>query len=189
MNIPSILAFTHTLIEQVAGPGDLVVDATMGNGHDTLFLARLVGSTGKVLAYDVQQEALENTRKRLKEAHCLSQVQLLHKGHETVEEELNCHDQPLSAAMFNLGYLPGSDKTVVTKPETTLTALHTLARYLKPGGLITLVIYSGHAEGKLERDILLAELGQWDQKQYHVLKYQFINQQNNPPFLVAIEKR
>ncbi|EGL83603.1 rRNA methylase [Caldalkalibacillus thermarum TA2.A1] len=188
-NLLGILPFTRLLIEQTVQPGDLVVDATMGNGHDTLFLARLVGPKGKVLAYDVQQEAIDKTKKRLKEAHCLSQVQLLHKGHETVEEELQYYGQPLSAAMFNLGYLPGSDKTVVTQPETTLAALGVLARYLKPGGLITIVVYSGHAGGKTERDALLAELGQWDQKQYHVLQYRFINQQNDPPFLVAIEKR
>lgn len=187
--IPGILPFTRSLIKNVVQPGDIVVDATMGNGLDTLFLAQLVGVQGTVLAYDVQETALIKTTARLETQQALTQVRLLHKGHEQVAEELSQLDTPIAAAMFNLGYLPGSDKSVVTKPNTTLTALTHLSTALKPGGIITLVIYSGHEEGMIEKNILLENLITWDQKSYNILQYAFINQDNHPPFLIAIEKR
>lgn len=187
--IPGILPFTRSLIERVVQPGDVVVDATMGNGLDTLFLAKLVQESGTVLAYDIQESALEKTKARLVEQQADQQVKLLLKGHEHVGDELAQLDVQISAAMFNLGYLPGSDKTVVTRPETTLTALKHLAQALKPGGMITIVIYWGHEGGALEKETLLKALRAWDQKEYNILQYAFINQDNHPPFLVAIEKR
>lgn len=194
MSVEGILPFTRNLITQAVKPGDLVVDATMGNGIDTLFLAKLVGTKGKVLAYDVQPEALSKTAERLHKEGIKAQgsesfVELLLKGHETVGEDLNRLNLPLAAAMFNLGYRPGSDKTVVTLPETTLQALYSLREHLKKGGIIAIVVYSGHESGKQERDALLTELSSWDQKLFQILQYRFINQQNDPPFLLAIQKK
>lgn len=188
MVLKGILPFTRSIIEQVVRPGDTVVDATMGNGRDTLFLARLVGERGQVLAYDIQKEAVLKTTARLQGENCDQQVRLLHKGHETLEEELTLLQAPVSAAMFNLGYLPGGNKAIVTQPETTIQALHGLRPYLKKGGVITLVIYTGHDQGKKECTHLTRELATWDQQAFHVLKYQFINQKNDPPFLIAIQK-
>lgn len=187
--IKGVLSFTHDLIEQVIGEGDTVFDCTMGNGHDTLFLAKHVGAAGQVFAYDVQPAALQTTKTRLEQAGCLDQVHLLLKGHETLQDELSRLSVPVAAAMFNLGYLPGSDKTVVTRASSTLKALHQLRKHLRTHGLITLVVYSGHSEGKRERDALLDELSTWDQRQYQILKYEFINQRNDPPFLLAIQKK
>lgn len=189
MALASILPFTRTLIQSVVKTGDTVVDATMGNGRDTLFLAQLVGDEGTVLAYDIQEEALRNTAQRLQEANCSEQVRLFLKGHEHIGGDLQQITTPVSAAMFNLGYLPGGNKEIVTRPETTIQALHGLQHHLKVGGLITLVIYSGHEQGKHEKEMLLEEVSSWDQKVYDVLQYRFINQQNDPPFLVAIHKK
>ncbi|GAA0374570.1 tRNA (mnm(5)s(2)U34)-methyltransferase [Bacillus horti] len=189
MKLQGILPFTRDLLAQRVNKGDLVVDATMGNGLDTLFLAKLVGEAGQILAYDVQQEALDHTRERLMREKIATPVELMLKGHETVAEELQHAKKPLAAAMFNLGYRPGSDKSIVTVPQTTLQAIQSLCQYLKPNGLITLVIYSGHESGKQEKDQLLARLGTWDQKEFDVLQYQFINQQNSPPFLLVIQKK
>ncbi|WP_202078296.1 tRNA (mnm(5)s(2)U34)-methyltransferase [Caldalkalibacillus salinus] len=189
MPIDRVLPYTHHIIQDVVNEGDLVVDATMGNGHDTLFLAQLVGKTGKVLSYDVQPQALAKTKERLIQAQQVDQVQLCLKGHETIHEELSKLNRPLSAAMFNLGYLPGSDKTVVTQPETTIQALYHLREYLKPGGIIAMVVYHGHEQGKAEKNLLLEEVMSWEQKSYDVLQYQFINQKNDPPFLLAIQKK
>lgn len=189
MALAGILPFTRSLIESVVQPGDTVVDATMGNGHDTLFLAQLVGELGKVLAYDIQEEALKHTAQRLQEANCKKQVHLLLKGHQHIGDDLNELSSPISAAMFNLGYLPGGDKEIVTIPETTIQALYGIRQHLKAGGLITLVVYSGHEQGKHEKKVLLQEVSSWNQKEYQVLKYQFINQRNHPPFLIAIHKR
>lgn len=189
MALDGILPFTRSLIQQVVQEGDTVVDATMGNGRDTLFLAQLVGPLGRVLAYDIQEEALRNTYERLQEANCLEQVQLFLRGHEHLGEDLQSIATPISAAMFNLGYLPGGNKEIVTKPETTIQALHGLRAHLKVGGIMTLVVYSGHEQGKLEKEKLLEEVSSWDQKEYDVLQYRFINQQNDPPFLIAIQRK
>lgn len=189
MNLQGILPFTRSILREVILPGDTVIDATMGNGLDTLFLAEQVGSEGKVLAYDIQEEALQKTEERLKQAGCLEQTELYLKGHQHAADELFKLNDPISAAMFNLGYRPGGDANIVTKPDTTITALRSIASSLKKGGVITLVIYSGHEEGKVEKGHLLEEVCSWDQKHFHVLQYKFINQVNNPPFLVAIQKR
>jgi len=189
MTLKPILPFTRSLLEQVIQQGDIVVDATMGNGIDTCFLAKLVGPTGQVLAYDIQEEALLKTRTRLEQEGCLQQVKLFHKGHQLVEEELYSLSSPIAGATFNLGYLPGGDKNIVTVPETTIEALRILARYLRKNGLITVVIYPGHEEGKIERDIVLEEVSSWSQEEFQILRYQFINQKNNPPFLIAIQKK
>jgi predicted methyltransferase len=189
MKLAAILPFTRSILEQVIQEGDTVVDATMGNGLDTLFLASRVGPTGTVFAYDVQEEALIRTRRRLEQEGCLEQARLLLKGHETIAEELDQLTSPISAAMFNLGYRPGGDKEIVTEPTTTIQALHALRRSLKRNGIITLVIYSGHDEGKVEKDAILQEIRSWDQNDYQILQYQFINQKNDPPFLVAIQKK
>jgi cyclopropane fatty-acyl-phospholipid synthase-like methyltransferase len=187
--LAGILPFTRSILEQVIQEGDTVVDATMGNGLDTLFLASRVGPTGAVLAYDVQEEAVTKTRQRLEEEGYLGQARLLLKGHETVAEELEQLDSPITAAMFNLGYRPGGDKDIVTEPTTTIQALYALRQSLKKNGVITLVIYPGHDEGKIEKEALLQEISSWDQNDYQILQYQFINQKNDPPFLVAILKK
>jgi predicted methyltransferase len=189
ITLAGILPFTRSILEQVIQDGDTVVDATMGNGLDTLFLASRVGPRGIVLAYDVQEEALIKTRHRLEQEGHLEQARLFLKGHQTVAEELEQLDSPIAAAMFNLGYRPGGDKEVVTEPTNTIQALHALRQSLKKHGIITLVIYPGHAAGKVEKEALLQEISLWDQNEYHILQYQFINQKNDPPFLVAIQKK
>mgnify|MGYP001233475182 CR=1 FL=1 len=190
MTLDGILPFARNLLGKAASNGDIAVDATMGNGHDTLFLANLVGSTGMVYAFDVQPDAVLNTKKRLEEHSLLDRAALFHKGHEQLHSCIpKGHHGKISAAIFNLGYLPGSDKTVVTKPDTTIEAISQLLPIMAQGGLIVLVIYHGHEKGKIERDHLLNYVAQLDQKDVHVLKYQFINQKNSPPFIIAIEKR
>jgi tRNA A58 N-methylase Trm61 len=189
MKLEGILPFTRSLLTQVVQEGDIVVDATMGNGIDTLFLAKLVGHSGTVLAYDIQQEALDQTRNRLEQEGLSSHVRLFLKGHQTAHEELQSLSSPISAAMFNLGYRPGGDKSIVTVPDFTIQAIHHLAQYLKKDGLITLVVYPGHDEGKNEKNALLEEVKTWDQETYQVLQYGYINQRNSPPFLIAIQKK
>ncbi|MBO0960308.1 methyltransferase domain-containing protein [Neobacillus sp. MM2021_6] len=190
MKMERILPFAKSLLEKAVLPGDVVIDATVGNGHDTVFLAELVGETGKVYGFDVQQEAIGATRDRLTEHGLLKGVTLFHAGHEQLSERIPIDDHgKIRGAIFNLGYLPGSDKTIVTRAETTIAAIEQLMEMMTPEGIIVLVIYHGHVEGAVERDLLLRYCQQLDQKKAHVLQYQFINQQNTPPFIVAIEKR
>ncbi len=153
------------------------------------FLAELVGESGRVFGFDVQEHAILATKERLKQHGYLDRVTIFHTGHEHLEKiiPLEYHGK-ITGAVFNLGYLPNSDKSVFTKPETTISAIEQMFSIMAPEGIIVIVIYHGFPEGALERDALLSYCQQIDQKEAHVLKYQFINQQNNPPFIIAIEK-
>ena len=174
------LQMAHAFLEEVVTDEDIVVDATMGNGHDTLFLARLAK---KVYAFDIQEQAIEQTTKRLAEAK-LDNVELLLTGHENVDQYV----ASIKAAIFNLGYLPSADKTVITQPHTTIQALEKLCQHLVAGGRIAVMIYYGHAGGDVERDAVLDFVSQLPQQEFTVALYKTINQINQPPFLVMIEK-
>lgn len=181
--LETAVRYSHTLLREVITHGDTVVDATMGNGNDTCFLAELVGKNGCVHAFDVQKLAIENTEKRLGERNLTA---LLHwEGHENVRKYLN---MDLKAAIFNLGYLPKSDKAVITLPETTLQALDSLLDNLLPNGRIVLVVYYGHDGGENEKEQVVEFTRSLPQEKFRVLQYQFINQRNNPPFVLCIEK-
>ena len=174
------LEMAHDFLAQVITPEDIVVDATMGNGYDTLFLAKLAK---QVYAFDIQEQALEKTSQRIQEAG-LTNVNLILQGHETVDEYVT----EVKAAIFNLGYLPSADKSIITQPQTTLEALEKLCRMLVKGGRIAIMIYYGHEGGDIERDAVLDFVSQLPQQEYTATIYRTLNQINNPPFLVMIEK-
>lgn len=190
MNLEPILSFARSLLNKAVQEGDTVIDGTAGNGHDTLFLAGLVGDSGHVFSFDIQSKAIQNTETKVKDAGFSSRVTLFQTGHEKADSLIPEERRTrISGAIFNLGYLPGGDKSVVTKPETTMMAIEQLAQLLVKGGIIVLVVYHGHEEGKVERDELLDYVENLDQRHFHVLRYGFINQKNHPPFLIALEKR
>lgn len=189
MSLARVLPYTKQLLESVIEPGDCVVDMTAGNGHDTQFLAERVGPEGRVLAFDVQAQAIQESTRRLDEAGMLARVDLYHESHIHVGARLSDERRPVRAGVFNLGYLPGSDKSITTTGEETLEALDALLPVLAPGGLVVLVVYHGHLEGKRERDAVLDYVTALDQQDYAVLQYRFLNQQNHPPFIIAIEKK
>ncbi|MGM7702459.1 class I SAM-dependent methyltransferase [Pseudalkalibacillus sp. Hm43] len=190
MNLSRILPYAKELLEKVVEPGGVVVDATVGNGHDTVFLAELVGEKGRIYGFDIQEQAVENTIERLKNNGLEERAQIMLRSHAEVKEVVPAeYHGKVEAAIFNLGYLPGSDKEIITKPDSTLQAIEALLDILKPGGLIILVVYYGHEGGVEEKEHLMQYLAELDQKRAHVLQYQFLNQKNNPPFLVAVEKR
>ena len=174
------LQMAHAFLEEVVTDEDIVVDATMGNGHDTLFLARLAK---KVYAFDIQEQAIEQTTKRLAEAK-LDNVELFLTGHENVDQYV----ESIKAAIFNLGYLPSADKSVITQPHTTIQALEKLCQRLVTSGRIAIMIYYGHEGGDVERDAVLDFVSQLPQQEFTVALYKTINQINQPPFLVMIEK-
>ena len=174
------LEMAHDFLAQVITKDDVVVDATMGNGHDTLFLAKLAK---QVYAFDIQEQALQKTSQRLQEAGLIN-VELLLQGHETVDQFVN----EVKAAIFNLGYLPSADKFIITKPHTTIEALEKLCQMLVKGGRIAIMIYYGHEGGDIERDAVMDYVSQLSQQEYTATIYRTLNQVNNPPFLVMIEK-
>ncbi len=183
MKLERVLPYVKTLLKSTVTTGDTVIDATAGNGHDTLFLSQLVGSTGHVYSFDVQKTAIEATLMRLGDNREYASV--IHAGHECISDYVT---NEISAAVFNLGYLPGADHSIITHPHTTIQAIESCLDLLKVGGLIILVVYHGHEGGDIERDSLLDYVYKLPQSFVHVLKYEFINQQNHPPFVLAIEK-
>lgn len=186
MHLLPVLQFAHALVNACLKSGDCALDGTAGNGHDTLCLARCVGKTGKVWAFDVQPQALANTAARLEEAGERSQVELVQTGHETLADYVN---RPLAAAVFNFGWLPGGDKSITTQAHTSIRALSAALALLKPGGLLLAVLYPGHEAGSKEADAVEQWAAALPQNEYSVLKYGFINQINRPPYLLAVEKK
>lgn len=178
------LRYSHQLLKEIVTEGDHVIDATMGNGNDTLFLAELVGSTGHVYAFDIQEQALQNTHDKTSDYS--ERTTLYLAGHETIEEKIS-PDQPIKAAIFNLGYLPKSDKQIVTLPETTKQAMSSILKRLTIGGRMIIVIYYGHEGGESEKNEVLQYCQALPQEKFSVLNYQFINQKNNPPILLCVE--
>ena len=174
------LEMAHDFLAQVITQEDIVVDATMGNGHDTLFLAKLAK---QVYAFDIQEQALEKTSQRLQEAG-LTNAELILQGHETVDQFVT----EVKAAIFNLGYLPSADKSIITQPQTTIEALDKLCHMLVKGGRIAIMIYYGHEGGDIERDAVMDFVSHLPQEEYTAAIYRTLNQINNPPFLVMIEK-
>ena len=190
MKLEKVLPFAKTLLEKAITPGNIVVDATLGNGHDTVWLANLVGEHGHVYGFDIQEAAIQNSKQRIEEQHFINRVTLFQKSHEHIKECIPlAHYGKVTAAIFNLGYLPGGDKSIVTKPDSTISAIKQLLGMMPPEGVIVIVIYHGHPGGAFERDQLLQFVEGIDQHKADVLQYRFINQINDPPFLIAIEKR
>ena len=183
MTLDRILPFTKYLLKKSIAEGDIAIDATCGNGNDTVLLSHLVGKKGKVYAFDVQKEAIDLTATKLKEAG-LENVNLILDGHENV---LNYISSEISTAIFNLGYLPGSDKLVTTRGDTTWKAVVDILSLLKVGGIIILVIYHGHEEGKVERNYIEKKVATLDVGATSVLRYEFLNKVN-APYMIAIER-
>lgn len=183
MKALGILPFARTLIDTYIEQGSTVIDATCGNGNDTLYLAQQLDGSGVIHAFDIQQSAINNSK--LKTA-AFNNIHYHLEGHQNV---LDYVDAPVRLAIFNLGYLPKGDKSIVTLPETTIQAIERIFSILEKEGIIILVIYPGHAEGQVEKEAILNYLEQFDQGDAHIFKYEFINQKNNPPFICAIEKR
>ena len=185
MKLQRVLQYAQSLLEMSINEGEIAVDATAGNGHDTLFLANLVGDNGYVYAFDVQKQAVDATLHRLLDNAVEHRALVIRDGHENIA---NYVTKPVAGAIFNLGYLPGSDHDIITKSNTTIQALESLLKLLKVGGMIVLVIYHGHEGGKEERDEVIQFVSELPQKSIHVLRYEFMNQKNDPPFVIALEK-
>lgn len=189
--LPSAVVWGQLLMSDRLRPGDVVVDATAGNGHDTLFLARLVGPHGHVVAMDIQVEAINETRRRLQEAGVAeANYTLIQRGHETMRESLPAAGLGvIRGIMFNLGYLPGSDKTVITRTDTTLAAVDAAIELLAPGGLLTIAIYPGH-EGGADEQRAIATWGEaLLPRAFEVQQIRPVNRTASPPECWVVWKR
>jgi predicted methyltransferase len=179
------LVQSHQIISGIVTAGDVVIDATAGNGNDTAFLAGLVGSSGKVYSFDIQETALNNTGIRLAEQGLESRVELINSGHEHIAKYVNT---PVKAAMFNLGYLPGGNHNIGTRGSTTIEAIKAIMELLVVHGVISIVVYYGGDSGFDEKNDVINYIQTIDCKKYTVMKTEFVNQINCPPILICIEK-
>ena len=180
-----LLATEKELISRHIRVGGVCVDFTMGNGHDTLWLSRAVGETGKVYAFDVQQAALDSTRALLQKEQAPDNVTLILDSHHRAAEYIH---EPICVGMFNLGWLPGGDKSITTLRETTLPAVQTAISLLDDGGGILLAVYPGHEEGRIEGEMITAYLSTLDRRKICCSKLQIVNSPTSP-FFFLIEKK
>ena len=174
------------VILRAVEPGDTVVDATMGNGHDTQMLCETVGPEGRVWAFDVQAQAVEETRNRLRAQGLDGRAELILSGHEHMAEYVK---GPVKAVMFNLGWLPGGDHAVTTRWETTRTAVESALDLLAPMGVLVICAYPGHAEGEREKQELTAFLAALDNRRFNVLHQRFLNAGAGAPECFVIQKQ
>lgn len=177
------IQMSHDFLAEVLDDESIAVDATMGNGNDTAFLA---GLAKKVYAFDVQEQALEKTSQRLSDLG-IDNAELILDGHENLDRYVP-ELEPIRAAIFNLGYLPSADKSIITKPHTTLEAIEKILDCLGVGGRLAIMIYYGHDGGDMEKDAVLEYVIGLDQRVFTAMLYQPLNQINTPPFLVMLEK-
>ena len=174
------------VLHQVIQEGDTVIDATLGNGHDTVMLAELVSESGHVIGFDIQPDAVERTAARLQEAGLLNRCKLYAEGHQNIANRVN---RPVKAAVFNLGWLPGGDKNITTMWETTHTAISSALSLLVDGGVCTVCAYPGHDEGDRERFALMDWLSTLRPQEYNVLHHRFLNAGPGAPECFVIQKQ
>ena len=186
MAVVNATTMAHKFILPQLANANLVIDATAGNGNDTLFLAKNSSAKTTVWAFDIQPQAIANTQSLLEKHGFVDKVQLILDNHANIANYIS---HPVDAAMFNLGYLPGGDHSKNTCPAATLHALEQILQLLTVGGLLTVAAYPGYEHGKMETDAVHQYLTTLPQQTFTVASWTMVNQVNSPPVLYIIEKR
>lgn len=193
-SLTNVVTWSQQLLKEVLSTGDFAVDLTAGHGYDTLMLAQTVGPSGRVLAFDLQEVAMDSSTERLKQQGIVvsrleTPISPLPFGVSLVRGD---HAELVAwsgiaprAIIANLGYLPGGDKDLVTKPGTTLSALQTSCAILSPGGRIVVVVYPGHPGGLSEAAAVEQFFAELDGKQFEVLRLQVVGRPRSPFLLTA----
>jgi hypothetical protein len=194
----SLVNVAHNLIKDVLHPGDNAIDATVGNGHDTLFLVEQVSPFGRIFGFDIQLAAIDSTwltiesccwtgekalSNTLLRPECLT---LIHASHADMAENIPVqYHGNIRTVMFNLGYLPGGDKSIITQTDSTLTAINIASRLLSSNGIITILAYPGHQGGDLETDRVKNCCKQLDEVQFKTgIIYSSGNKESAPRLFV-----
>lgn len=187
-SIPALrgpVPLSHLFLHDFVRDGHCAVDATCGNGHDTLLLARLVGGTGHVWGFDIQQQAIIETGRKLAKADLQDRVTLLQSGHEELTEHVK---KPVQAVLFNLGYRPGGDRTIITRPDTTGSALEQSLQLLAAGGIVLVTVYPGHDGGPEERSLVETWAAGLDPRAFHCWRMAQANVTAGAPYLLLVQK-
>lgn len=162
--------------------GCTAVDFTMGNGNDTLFLSRAVGPEGKVYAFDIQQAAIDSTKKFLEASGAPENYTLICDSHHKVKEYV---EEKIRVGMFNLGFLPGGDKSITTLHETTIPAIQAAIELLERDGCLIIAVYPGHEEGAVEGKLVEELLATYDRSRILTAKFCIVNSPDSPFFFVV----
>ncbi len=176
---------SHLFLRSFLRDGDIAVDATCGNGHDTVLLADLVGVNGHVYGFDIQQQAIAETCRKIGESGLSDRVTLLQRGHEELAEYIA---EPLQVVLFNLGYRPGGDRSIITRPDTTGRALEQSLELLAPGGVILVTIYPGHSGGTDEQSTVEGWAAALEPRACHCWRMGQTNTNQTAPYLLLIQK-
>ena len=182
-----ITYWCHSIIKSQAESGGTYIDATMGNGHDTLFLCQMAGDKGSVWAFDIQEQALEATKVLLAEHGYGKNAHLIKDGHENMDRYFA--PQTADVICFNFGYLPGGDHAIATKAQTSVAAVRKGLEILKSGGMMSLCIYSGGDTGFEEKERILEYVKGLSSREYVVIVNEYYNRGNCPPVPVFVFKR
>ena len=178
----------HTILTNHLHEGDLAIDATAGNGYDTLLLAEQVGPSGKVIAVDIQDSAIRSTREKLESTGLIDRVKLVTDDHAISLRKLMVNDrEKIAAITFNLGYLPGSDKSIQTNEESTEEALAASIQLLSPGGYLCVIAYRGHSGGIAEAETVEAFMRK-SQMEGHAVDCHEPESSHFPPILWVLKK-
>lgn len=183
---PRITDTVQGIIKDYINEGDVVIDATVGNGFDTVFLAEQVGDNGQVYGFDIQNIAIKLTKEKLDERKLMNRVTLIEDSHQHIKRYV---EERVKVAMFNLGYLPKGDKKVITRPESTIMAIEEILDLLIVGGLISIVAYYGHEGGLIEKDEVSRYLGELSNRHVDVLSIAYENRKMNAPIVYLIRKK
>lgn len=175
----------HQIISKKSRSIKSGIDATCGNGNDTLFLAKLCSKSGKILSFDIQEVALRIAKSKIKNANLCGTVKFIHDSHENMKDYIN---DKAEVIMFNLGYLPNADNKVSTKSETTIYALSAAKKLLSDNGLISIICYPGHEDGRVECRNVRTWLNNLDQKKFSILEYLSESPNETTPILFILMK-
>ena len=178
------LSMVHEFLRQHVAPGAFCIDATAGKGRDTALLCRLAGETGRVLAFDIQREAVEQTEALLSQEGLRAEVHL--DSHARMEQY--ARPGTVDCIVFNFGRLPGGDSHIFTRAETSVAAIEAGLRLLKPGGVMAIALYYGKENGYAERDAVLEFLRRVDDRTFSVLCCDWRNRRGEPPMPIFLWK-
>lgn len=184
--IRQLTAFVHSIAGLYLREGMNVVDATVGNGHDALYLCQSLRHSGHLYGFDIQSTAIQTTAARLREQG-YENFTLFNTSHSNMIEMLGA--RAIDFFIYNLGYLPNGDKEVTTQWESTVSSLNQATEMLKLGGIIMVIVYPGHDSGEIEATMLETWGSALNPQVYHVMKLAYLNQYKDAPYGLIIEKK
>ena len=184
--IRQLTTFTKNIWGLYLDEGMQVLDATLGNGEDAVFLCEKIGKSGFLEGIDIQDDAVNQSRIKLEEKS-FENFQLRIGNHKYIDQLYE--GQYFDLIVYNLGYLPKSNKVCTTLLDSTAESIQKALQLIKVGGILSITTYRGHDEGVKEYQWLMSYTQQLDTKAYHVMKFEYLNQGVQTPSVILIERK